>query len=42
MKRNGCSPTIRMAVLFVRTSLTNLNKTQVLQYPFHLAWLEDW
>ena len=41
MKGNSGATTIRMAILFVRTSLTNFGESQSVEDRYNLAWFEN-
>ncbi len=41
MKWNCCASTVRMTILLMRTSLADLNKTQMFQYAFNLTKLQN-
>jgi hypothetical protein len=41
VKRNRCAPAIGVAILFVGTALTNLNKPELLQYCNNFCRVED-
>ena len=41
MKRNCCASAINVAILFVGTTLTNLNKSELLQYRDNFGRFQD-